>query len=876
MYYAMKIAFSTIAVLLIPRCATALSLTQGEDFLLRAPSVKQLEDELLNILGESAPPSNSSVGSDASDANVDKLAHGLARLQSAGKATPEMMGFVKTVNNLITKDMMPKVIAGHNKSVDTLATLMEAFSKCKGAKLSAMAAEKKKKALGWKISRSHRQVCRKQEQGHWKLKYDCSRLVASKLRLYKSDCSRQEGLKKSPSSEAKVCHPSKGREPYGGWLERNYEYFKKTESIYLAAKKACDTSRADYEEEKPKCDIRIKNWEKKRGVCNGKQDALEGTFCSLAKGMQKSCTEHRTCYRMAMRNLGKQEPKIRSMVKDRKAEWRALKRIGCLLGVFSSEDGGVDTKVIDACKNTVHSTSHLDIKFPRVPPRIRCLPLPATPCSTPFLLRHYKGISKTAKPKSCNQCVLKTRGLGSEPTHWLKAENYIPKTNVWQNDGTGGDVMNLAVSGKARLNLDSGSGAKNRMVAVTGSHSTVLNFGNIIPTVYTICSLTRYTSSNGHYRKRILNGNGRNWLHGHWMGRAGAVYYSGWKAGWYRSYVNPNTNWAAVCAKNRGRRPHNVIVNGRSIGKREGGYNPPRGMMVNAGVYGNEKSDFAIAELMVWDSPLTDYHMRKAMNYLLGKMRQKVSKSEMIRRIQIVKQDVKPVYWLKPEKWDPMTGIFKNMGTGKSTVGNIVSYGKVGMVLEAGYGSAARILSIKGDIYTRLDFGNIVPTRYTICSLTRYTSMNTHRRKRILNGAGINWLHGHWFGRQGAVYYAGWKAGWDWRRYGATARNVNWQAICTTNDGPAPTNVVLNGRAIGIHQGGRSPRALQVNQGVCGGEKSDYAIAEIKIWDHGLSRYHQELEMNKLLRSMRRNPSPRQSEKMYKLVVQSRAKESKR
>ncbi len=61
-----------------------------------------------------------------------------------------------------------------------------------------------------------------------------------------------------------------------------------------------------------------------------------------------------------------------------------------------------------------------------------------------------------------------------------------------------------------------------------GTGATVLFPTGSIPANFTILSLTRYTAS---ARGKILQGQNKKWLHGHWGGNRGVIYYEGWKTG---------------------------------------------------------------------------------------------------------------------------------------------------------------------------------------------------------------------------------------------------------------------------------------------------------------------------------------------------------
>ena len=59
-------------------------------------------------------------------------------------------------------------------------------------------------------------------------------------------------------------------------------------------------------------------------------------------------------------------------------------------------------------------------------------------------------------------------------------------------------------------------------LALQGTTSSSILFGNILNTEYTICSITSYSGTNN---KTILNSANTNWIHGHYNGRSGVIAY---------------------------------------------------------------------------------------------------------------------------------------------------------------------------------------------------------------------------------------------------------------------------------------------------------------------------------------------------------------
>jgi len=200
---------------------------------------------------------------------------------------------------------------------------------------------------------------------------------------------------------------------------------------------------------------------------------------------------------------------------------------------------------------------------------------------------------------------------GTKPDSWLVAEDYDTATDQWPNrGGAGGLFDNVATHGQLTTAEQSGhgAGAGVKITAVTGTTSTYVLLKNLIKSSSsTICTLTRYT---GNHRSRILNG-GSNWLWGHWGGRAGIAHTQTWITT-HGHVVSPVHNWVVMCGQG-----NTILTNGNSIGNGGSFQMPSNGDVYvnNGGCCGGERSEFAIAEIMVWNSQNVD--MAAASKYLL-------------------------------------------------------------------------------------------------------------------------------------------------------------------------------------------------------------------------------------------------------------------
>eukprot|EP00964_Phaeocystis_antarctica_P080493 scaffold50276_cov62-Phaeocystis_antarctica.AAC.2 len=205
---------------------------------------------------------------------------------------------------------------------------------------------------------------------------------------------------------------------------------------------------------------------------------------------------------------------------------------------------------------------------------------------------------------------------------WYCSGAFDIASSTWQDCSGNGMTATLSGSGLAE-SRSAGHGATSVVLALSGTTSSVISFGAVIQSSFTVCSVTRYT---GGAMGRILNGEGANWFHGHAQttsNPAGVAYYNGWKTA--EGSVSPNTDWVVMCGTNAGSQLK--LVNGVDVGTAAGGAGGVS-LSVNGGWYnqngglysGNQKSDFAIAEVVVWPRGLTSAEMRSVSDHLMSRM----------------------------------------------------------------------------------------------------------------------------------------------------------------------------------------------------------------------------------------------------------------
>jgi hypothetical protein len=202
---------------------------------------------------------------------------------------------------------------------------------------------------------------------------------------------------------------------------------------------------------------------------------------------------------------------------------------------------------------------------------------------------------------------------------WFRKGTANLKAMEWPNE-KGGPAAKIGGAG-AELVMEIGIHHRNYSLAfLKGTSDTHVDFGHIIKDNFTICSVTRYA---GEHQGRILASNGedgRSWLHGHDGGHAGVAYYENGDLTQepYRldanSSLKKNSDWVVLCGTNGGSKL--MYFNGKGVPVSGGGVGNVS-LAINRGKKSKDNSDFAVAEVLVWDRGLGEGELASVSRYLM-------------------------------------------------------------------------------------------------------------------------------------------------------------------------------------------------------------------------------------------------------------------
>jgi len=303
-----------------------------------------------------------------------------------------------TIGIMITKTMLPTINREHRAAQKQLNSLWRAFLRCRNPAKSRRSIN----TYAWmlKAKKVHR-VCRYRQAKVGKLTTYWCRLNARRLRAKRLACNALRTVKRNPANLARHCKAS-GATRYGVWVTSIVRHFSIKKRRYLYFKKRCLAASRLYFKHQKKCGIYRRSYRGYRRRCYSRQTAVDTQACAYRLAVRQSCYAYRRCYNKAWRAFVYRQRLIRKAEADRKIQYRVLKRIMCLL---KNPINSGKKKDIMKCRKKIWGTRHLNLKYPRVPKRLRCAPARvARPCTSAYKRSVYGRLPKYGRAQRCRQC----------------------------------------------------------------------------------------------------------------------------------------------------------------------------------------------------------------------------------------------------------------------------------------------------------------------------------------------------------------------------------------------------------------------------------------------------------------------------------------
>jgi hypothetical protein len=245
---------------------------------------------------------------------------------------------------------------------------------------------------------------------------------------------------------------------------------------------------------------------------------------------------------------------------------------------------------------------------------------------------HYVGGVTPPPPPvvlSSQMSALKTLIQTKSPWGIYSAESHS-ETTLTELRKNGRDATTTNVS--KTTNAANFKGATASIPALSGSTTGTISWpsGSISP-IFTICSITRYTTSGTNNRKILRSVDGAQvWFHGHWKGVKGVCYYN-MSVTPETSSAGPLDNWLVCCGSNKASSlsqtiPNNILIDGVARGTGNNAGSTTTNLVINSVT---ELSDWNFSQVFIWDQQLTNAELLVVSNALIQYLVDGVSFSNM-------------------------------------------------------------------------------------------------------------------------------------------------------------------------------------------------------------------------------------------------------
>jgi len=374
----------------------------------RAAPDAELKSELNSVVAFSA---QSPLGDDVdlSPSSVQKMEKAVTDLVTNVDAATPMGSSVKQIKDLITKTMLKKVNKAHNANQKELNRLAKDIETCGSSKSNDEKVADKQKAKYMRASPLHKQ-CRAREANLATSALGCKKSIGSAKTIMTLHCNAQVAHEKSWGSQAKnsqIVEKGGGETPKI-YMKRLQDTYCGSDGVsfydkYLKLDAACKKASRKYKGLADGCKQQKLDYKAKVLECNNIQSQMDGAACNRAVLIKDSCESYAECF-SSKRNVYLNSMKVvKAAQEDRKAEWRALKRMVCLIDSF--KDGKVKKKEVSDCKAKKHDTSHLDIENPKLPDSISCSVPNLYPATAAYKKAEFAPLPAMAKGHfDANEC----------------------------------------------------------------------------------------------------------------------------------------------------------------------------------------------------------------------------------------------------------------------------------------------------------------------------------------------------------------------------------------------------------------------------------------------------------------------------------------
>jgi len=363
-----------------------------------------LQEELAGVMSLSAQPQDVEL----SPSNVEKMEAAVTDLVTKADSSTPMGDSVKKIKSLITDTMLPKVKKAHAANQKELGDLAREVDKCSGTKNSDEQVANLEKTTYLRTSPLHKN-CRAREASLATEAMGCEKRISATKQIRDLKCSAAAAFEKSWGTQNKntqIVEKGAGETPRI-YMKRVHDTFcGETASVFdrfAALENDCHQETEKYKQLEDGCKSKMFDYKSKVAACNNIQSQMDGAACNRAVLIKDACENYAECYHSRSLAFLKANKVIQEAEKDRKAEWRSLQRMVCLIDNF--KDGKVKKQEIRECKAKTHETFHLDMIYPTLAGAISCVVPDRYPATAAYKKAEFAPLPALAKGNvDANEC----------------------------------------------------------------------------------------------------------------------------------------------------------------------------------------------------------------------------------------------------------------------------------------------------------------------------------------------------------------------------------------------------------------------------------------------------------------------------------------
>jgi len=372
--------------------------------------------DLAKMMDPAAWKTNSSSGTSEMEKQLTDLMMGAGAGGVAGTPFGKSVG---EISRVIKEEMMAAVKKAHEANQQQLKDEVKAIGECRSTKNGQVKLANVKRDTYVKSSGLHK-TCRAAEAGKFTEKTETFNEMNDKEKIMKLKCHEYDMVSKQYANQQ-----ANGEITQKQGSEQPESYIRRITStmcgkshtvgmggagvdgfldLYLIAKQGCQVATREYKKEKKAYEDVLEEYNNKQAECDSLQDQMDGSSCKRATEMKDACEAYAECYFDRKKAHLATVKMVKTEEEDRKAEWRGLNRMKCLMEAFS--DGKVKNKEIKACKNQVHDTSKFIIFYPPYNVLDACAVPNLYPSTPQYKLAEFAPLPAYAKGREdANECT---------------------------------------------------------------------------------------------------------------------------------------------------------------------------------------------------------------------------------------------------------------------------------------------------------------------------------------------------------------------------------------------------------------------------------------------------------------------------------------